>query len=376
MAAADAQFMASDRLQRLLALLECDPGNANLRLDAAETAYQAGDLTRAQQLLEGLDDTSSASAAAANLAGKVALRAGDGRAAAAAFERVEGGDPQDGAVRANLAWAKAMDGRYEEADRLLDDRSLAAAPLALRLKIEVLHHLGRLDDALALGAACEESEDRALHAALAIVALDAEQRERARTHALRAGDAPGALVTLGLLALEEHDEVTAARALEQALERQPDNARALLGLGVLSLNGGNPTRAASAFEQAAQTFSTHVGSWVAAGWAQVVAGEHGKARANFEAAVAANPKFSEGHGGLAVLDFIAGNVEQATEQTKIALRLDSNSFGGRLAQILQLERKGQTSRAEQLREAALATALDRSGLTLAEAVATMARRRH
>jgi tetratricopeptide (TPR) repeat protein len=94
-----------------------------------------------------------------------------------------------GELRLNLAWALAMSDRFDEANMLLDDATLAASPRGPALKVHMLHHLGDLDEALRAGQelAALYPENQALMGALATLAMDAEATDLARAYAERAG---------------------------------------------------------------------------------------------------------------------------------------------------------------------------------------------
>jgi Flp pilus assembly protein TadD len=122
-------------------------------------------------------------------------------------------------------------------------------------------------------------------------------------------------------------------------------------------------------------YGEHLGSWIAAGWAYFTIGDLSRARQRFETALAIDGEFAEAQGALAVLDILAGRLDEARRGTRTALRLDRNGFAGRLARSLLLEAGGDTEAAERLRNTALNTRVGPSGQTIAQMIAALAARR-
>ena len=128
-------------------------------------------------------------------------------------------------------------------------------------------------------------------------------------------------------------------------------------------------------ERGAEAFGDHLGSWIAAGWAYYIAGDLARSRACFERALAVDSNFSEAHGGLAVLDLVAGDEAGARRQADVALRLDRASLGGVLARTLLMERDGDAAGAAKARERAMRAPIGAGGTTLADAIGRFATRR-
>jgi len=256
---------------------------------------------------------------------------------------------------------------------LLDDAAVAISPRAPSFKIQMLHHLGRLEDALAEGEALikQYPQNSALAGALASVAMDAENLSMAMHYAVQAGDQHDGLSALGLLKLND-DQVDASLALfGRALEAYPDDTRAQLGAGLAMLAKNDAKQAQVYIDKAAEGFGRHLGSWVAAGWAYFIGGDYVTSRARFEHAREIDDNFAEVHGGLAVLDIVEGQIESAKTRTEIALRLDRNCLSAALAKSLILASQGDLKTAERIRTLALNAPIDSSGRTIAQALAKM-----
>jgi tetratricopeptide (TPR) repeat protein len=361
----------SARLDRLLDFLEDDPDNLTLLTDAAAVAFEerqldvAGDLIRRHAAVEPLDP------AMRNLAGLIALADGHFDDAARGFAELREDGFDEPGLRFNNAWALAMLDRHAEAAGLLDDAAVDASARGPTLKVQTLHHMGDLEGALSAGQALAERypHDQALMGALATLAMDADHADLARVYAGQATGSPQGLAALGMFALEDQENTNAIGLFEKALAIDPRSPRALIGKGLALISANDPAAGARALDEGAAIFRTHLGSWIAAGWAHFMAGDLAKARESFGRALAIDPNFSESHGGLAVLDFMAGEFESAARQSEVALRLDRHSLGGALARVLLLESQGNPDAAARIRDTVLSAPIGPGGKTLIQALA-------
>jgi len=362
-----------NRLARLLTFLAHDPDNKHLLLDATEAALGVHALEKAQALLGRLNATDAAEDRAANLAGLLALRQGRSADAVSLFSQLLEQSGEAG-TRLNLAWAYLLGRDFSSVLVTLDDEALASHPTAQLLRVQALHHLGHLQDALELGDKLAKAHigDSALFGALANVALDADDPERGRAYAMLATDQPDGMAALGMLALGDGDAEAARILFEKALAAQPGHARATIGRGLLLLRS-DATEAAAELERGAELFGSHLGSWIAAGWARFIASDTAGARCNFERARTLDDTFSEVHGGLAVVAILENDLDSAREQMRIALRLDGQSLGGRLAQMMLLEQAGKPDAAAAILRKALKAPLGPNGQTLQQALAGFTR---
>jgi tetratricopeptide (TPR) repeat protein len=359
----------------LLGFLGHDPDNLRLIGDAAEAALGERQLDLALQLLDRHAALSALPPSLMNLKGLVALEEGRIADAAEIFELLLADHASDGALRLNLAWCRAMQNDWARVSELLDGDAASTTAQAARLKIQALHHLGRLGEALNLGEQLHHrfAEQTDLTGLLAAVAVDAEQLTVAEQYALQAGDQSDALAALGMVCLDAGGVDRSLPYFERALALSPSDGRALLGKGLALLSKGDAAAGCGLIDRAAEQFATHLGTWVAAGWAHLVRGDLVTSRARFEKALAIDDTFAEIHGGLAVLDVMEGQLESAQRRTEVALRLDRNCFSAALAKTLLLMARGKERSAERVRNLALSTPIGTSGRTLAQAMARLAK---
>lgn len=360
-------------LARLLGFLEGDPENLNLLADAAGAALDEGHPTQTERLLDRYAAIAPLPPALSNLRGVAALANRQFDAARAIFESLLDAAPHDAGLRFNLAWCRAMGHDDRGAVALLDEATIAAVPRGAALKVQMLHQLGPLEDALACGMGLAElyPDDQDLMGALAVVAIDAEEIDLARGYAERAGASHEGLSTLGMLALNADDVDGSLALFDQALEAYGDSGRALLGRGLALLMKGEPAAAAQCLDRSGEIFGAHVGTWVAAGWAHFTVGDYAAARADFERALALDDTFGETQGALAVVDLVENKLASAKRRTTVALRLDPTCLSGALARSLLLAGDGQAEKAQAIRHAALNAPIGANGRTIAQTMVAL-----
>jgi tetratricopeptide (TPR) repeat protein len=362
---------AAATLERLQGYLELDPGNAGLLTRTAEAALAAREFGTARALLTRARALAGDTPELRNLSGRIDLGSGDLTSAAQTFAGLidEGWDAP--AVRFNLAWTCALQGDFQSADDVLDERSAAASDTAAALKVGALHHLGRLAEAMQVGARLGEAGRTGdeLKGAMAAVALDLGDLETAKLLAGPRNRSQAGLTVQGSLELAEHRAAAALERFDAALALNPDGGRAELGRGLALAALGETAPAADAVERAAARLEGHVGSWVAAGWLRYAVGDLPAARAAFERALALDDSFAESQGALAVVELAEGRVEEARRRAQLAQRLDRRSLGAALAASFLRAHDGDAAGAERIRNLALETPVGAKGETLAQALA-------
>ncbi len=363
---------ASDRLSRLSGFLEQDPENPTLLADTVQAALDANALSLADTLVSRLRLIRPDAFDGKYLAAVAAMRRNDFSSAAAILRPLveTDGNPN---VRFNLAWCEAMLGNKPVARELLNESTINAIAAAAMLKTQILHEAGDFAAALDAGKAALEifPDDSGLLAAVATLALDAEDPVLARACAMRAGDHPEALAAAGVLDLQDGHPDIARVLFDRSLSIRTHNPRAWIGRGLTALLAQDVPDAARDIDRGAQQFGDHIGSWIAAGWAHYLAGDIGGARQRFERALAIDPNFAEAQGSLAVVALAEGNKETARRAMVIALRLDRDCFSAALAGILMTS--DDPAKSQEIVARAMATPLNGNGLTIANYMSGLSR---
>lgn len=365
---------ADVKLERLLGYLEHDRDNPMLAADCAEAALGAGRPDLALDVLAPFEAAAALDERARNLIGIAAMRAGELGKAEAQFASLLAGAPDDAGLRFNLAWTLALAKRHGDAREILGDVGDTDLPQAAMLDLQLHHHLAELDEA-------EAKLDRylarfpdypPLQAAAALLAMDLERPDLARTCALKAGEHPDALATLGALELGEHRPGDARDLFTRALAAREANPRAHIGLGLVALAERDPRTALPALDRGAAQFGSHLGSWIAAGWAHFLAGDPATARTRFETALGIDANFGEAQGSLAAMHAFAGEFDEARRRLELAQRLDRHSFSAALTAAVVAAADGDRERAGRIMAIALRQPLGEGSGTLADALTRLA----
>lgn len=300
------------RLRTLLSYHAADPGNAQLALDIADQALAVGEPAIVTSLfhgsLDGLGD------AQLDRLGHAHLELEQAEDATRAFETLMARGVDHPTVIANLAFAHLQMGATAEALSLLSDDVVSSDARAARIKVAALHDSGQLDEARAIaGQAMEDHPgDVPLHAAIAVLAVDLDDRALALRAAQQAGDHPDAITTLRTLALEKQDFAEATALFDRVLAQHDEAPRALLGRGLARMLAQDARGAAADLDHAARLFDDHSGSWTGAGWAHLMAGDLEAARQRFERALAsALGDEPDAAAALSVVDALEGRVSEA-----------------------------------------------------------------
>ncbi|VWD13191.1 Beta-barrel assembly-enhancing protease [Burkholderia lata] len=355
-------------LDRLLGFLDEDSGNLNLLADTAIAAFDAHLFQLCNELLARHEAIQPLTPSLVNVRGLSAMSEGRFEAALADFRALAEHDANP-VLAYNLAYASAMCGSFEPAADM-KPACLDEVPGAALLKLRALHHLGRFDEAVRMGAALADqvAPPPGFAGAYASLLFDLGDLANARRQAERAPDSADGLVIIGLTELEAGNLDRATELLERATDRNPLEARATLGRGLCLLAQERYQDAASTLDQAAERLDRHAGSWLAAGWAWFFGGHPDVASERFQHAAALDRGFAEAHGSLAVALHVQGRRDDARHHAEIALRLDPVSLSGTLARTLELEAANNIESANALKDAVLNRPLGTTGRTLAQSL--------
>ncbi|SFV16624.1 tetratricopeptide repeat protein [Pseudoduganella namucuonensis] len=333
------QAALAQQLERNEGYLAVDPGNRPLLATVLDLCLAAGQHERAEaHARKALEATPEDPYLRARL-GNILLADRQWEAAAALFEGLLA-QYADAGLAYNLAYACLWLGRHEQGWTALAPHvaDAGAGAEAVTLALRLLHHLGELDQAVALAAThlehCREAP--AFLGAASAVHLDAGdigQADQLSAAALARGRTMEALVVGGSVALARTDSAAAAALLREALERNPEEGRAWSGLGLASLLQQDLSAALPQLEKAVRYLPGHIGTWHVLGWARIFSGDPAGAEAAFRTALDLDRNFGESHGGMAVVQALAGRREEAQASIDRALGLDKQSLSARYAQM-------------------------------------------
>ncbi len=333
------EAVSDQRLQRLGSFLRMDPDNATLLRDYAGEAFRAKEFIACALAIEQLTKLGVASLPDHLLRARALRFEGQTDQALSSLRQAQAEHPDDPAIALERASIHLADHAYEAALEALPTPSLpetlsaelAAEVCAMRLRL--LHHLGRIDEANALGeAAClgQARPPEAVVKAWLPVLIDAFRLEDAQrlAQALISQATDPATVPyeacepLAAAALQAGDLPAAHRWTRQALTMRQDDGRIWLLQGLSELQMNAPAEAIASLQQAARRMSGHPGTQVALGWAHLLQQDLDAAQSAFEAAAELSPSFSEVHGSLAAVAAMRGQQDLAVHLLRKARRLD------------------------------------------------------
>jgi tetratricopeptide (TPR) repeat protein len=337
----------ASRLVRLLGLLEFDPGNLLLRLDAIREAFSNSAWDAARRLLDAGLEAHRGDVRLHELSGFLFLQAQRYSDAEEALRRALAVGLRSPHLIYYLAMALLMQGRYHDALSQVSALSATGYELpGLVLRARCLYHLRRAAEAIAalqthLHVMPDDAEANGL---LALLLYEQGHVDEARAHlnaALeRQPQQVEALLALACLR-SDANEVDAARASFEAIVGVESRCgRAWLGLALLNLREARIEQARRHAQEAAMHLPEHVGTWHVLAWTNIMLGDVDGARAAFEKALTIDRNFAETHGGLAVIAALQDRRPDAELGARRALRLNPESLAAKLAEILLLRSAG------------------------------------
>jgi tetratricopeptide (TPR) repeat protein len=343
----------ASRLSRLINYLATDPSNIRLRRDVLREACRlnAWDVLR-RVVDEGLAGTpSEASLLAWQGFSNLQLKQYGQAETALTQALAQGLEPAE--IRYNLALAQFLQKNYVAALSHLSAPLLPfELPSALLLRARCQHALANPKEAIDSIQAYlkSEPEDAEANGLLALLLYESNLHHQAtiKMHiALKADPTQReALVMQATMQLDAQDFETAKKTFAEVVRLHPDCGRGWLGLALVDMVNMDLPAAASHVQMASRHMPEHIGTWHVRAWIHLLLGDVDTAERAFHAALAIDRTFAESHGGVAVIEAIRGQADQARMSIKRALRLDPHCLAARYAEHLLLKRDGRDQDAD------------------------------
>ncbi len=346
-------FPSPDRLNRLMSFLRLDENNLELLKETIHEAFACGQWEYARELIESGLKRAPADAGLLGVVGILSLRDlryGDAIDALLAA-RTQGLDSPS--LRYDIAYAHFMLRQHRQTLEALDFPAMArTVPASLVLRARCLHHLGRIDEAIA---SCKEQ--LMLHPqgaeTLGLLALLLQERGRAGEARMLAEAALEmdslqleAQLALASIQADAHQHEAAQASFRALVQSHPTCGRGWLGLALADMMQMQYDAARVSIELAACHIPEHIGTWHVLAWLHILGGDAAAAKAAFEHALTLDRNFAETHGGLAVVAALQGREIEAQQIVRRALGLDPQSLAVQYARLLLLQALGQHDKAQ------------------------------
>jgi Flp pilus assembly protein TadD len=334
------------RLARLGRFLAVDPANAALLRDYAGQAWLAREYEACTVASEKLVSLNQASAADHLLLAQALRQQRRTQPAIQALQAAIARWPQEEPLRIELARVQFAAGDLDAALEALPAVSADAAwaGAACSLRVRLLHHLGRLDEAAEIAQQFEAQHGPRAEVQASMLGVLVDQSrlpqavQAAQALLPASGDVAAAPYEVAEpLAMQALDESSSERALhwaEWALARRADDGRIWLLKGLAHLQANQRDVAIQSLERAADLMPAHAGSHLGLGWACLLHGDRARARQAFEAGAQASPAFAEAYGSLAVVEAAEGHAQAARAQARKAQLLDRHCASAMFALAL------------------------------------------
>ncbi len=371
---------AAPDLARIEGYLATDPSNPHLLTTAIDLCLSLGKLDRAREHADAAIRALPNDPFMAARRGNVLIAQGRLDEAALVFTQLLAQKP-DVNIAYNLALVRFRQGNYLQARVVFEPfASTDDVPaLAATLFVRTLHHLGEIEQAIAVVERhrARLGKDAEFLGAASLVYLDDDQLDKAQqlsAAALSCGARPplDALVAGGSAALARDDVDSAKQMFQHALKISPTDGRSWSGLGMASLLNGELDEARDQLLRATANMPSNIDTWHALAWCHVVRDEMGDAERSFGEALARDADSAESHSGLALVQALQGKKQEARAGIERAKRMDPE---GLTAGYVEMILSGAAADPAQFQQMALAALTGRPGRAGAKLAAAMAKRR-
>lgn len=336
------------RQERLEGFLKHDQSNYQLAMDCYEIAFQLGDFTHAQSLLDSISESHPEEPRILFNQAQVALAIGDYQVAFNYLTAIKNQGLDSTALRYNLALTLLNLDKINDAEQTLltADGIFEDYPPSQLLLARIFHAKQHVEQAFSqvenfLSIDANSSDGNGL---AAILCLDLGRNEDAQQYAntsLSIDDSNHeSLIVLSGLALQQQNSESALKYLSKNPHLTQKSGRLILNLGQAQMLEQKYELAEKSLSQAVNLMEQHIGSWHALAWCKLILNKVKEAKSCFEKALLLERNFAETHGGLSFVAILENDYELADTLCEKALRLDPMSFSGIFTKSILLEHHG------------------------------------
>ncbi|MCV2885328.1 tetratricopeptide repeat protein [Aestuariibacter sp. AA17] len=364
-----------ERISRLEHFLEVDKDNPNILGDLAQLYIESGDVDKARQYcIQGLslDESNQKLLFASAL---VDYRLEDFVTAVTKMETLSDSLLHTPHVAYPYAYSLLKLHRSEDALRILkhayqiDEHEDIAFLLA-----RTFYQVNAYDEAILI---LEKLHAQQILLApvsglLSQIYSDMEEWDKAAYFATTALDLDkhnvAANLTQGYVLLKANRYSDASEYFNSAVMQQAESGRGHLGLAITFLFQKDFTLAEQHLHKTLQIQPDLLPAINLLGWLYILQDKFFDARKIFQKGIEIDRNFGEMYGGLAVIEAIQGNEEEARHQVRRSLRLNGTSYSGSFAKIMLLDKRGDKNQAKMVWENLMASKIDESGKTMEDAI--------
>ena len=375
---------ASERLKRLLGYLHQDPDNSALMFDTIDQCIQENQIGTARTLVEQARAAGMPAAGVQHREALIAMLAGAYVDAIPILDALLTQNPEDAALRYNLAYASYQAGRYQRARELLETIAgqFTTNPSIATLYTLSLYQLGDVEPATAYAESvlAAQPQHPDLPGILTLLYFDTNRLAQCRQYVdivlAQTPDHPMAQIAASGLAVLDAQLDRAEKFARQVIECNEHDGRAWSALGIALLAKHDISGAGRALQQAVKFMPSHVGTWHLLAWTQVFQHNARAAEISFKRALELDRTFGESHGGLAIVAQMRGEGARSKELIEKARRLSPGSLSMQYAKMLQIEQHEGKQAAQLFLRDVLSQAPSAEGATLLAMVQRQLLRNH
>lgn len=344
------------RLTRILGFLAQDPANRLLLHEALELTFASGSLPHASTLVAHIEKYLIEEAETWPHLAHLQLLVRNFPAASHYGDKAIQAGMAHPAVLLNTAYGHFYRGNPMRSAAILDTLTASDdAPIeTLILHARARHHLAIPDQAEALVMRGLQHEPEHLEAKglLALLLHERDENDRALqlAHEVLAHDPRqlDALIACGSVHVDTGNMERARKTWEHAVACHPTCGRAWSGLAQTEFHALEFAAAEAHLRQAVSLMPDHIGTWHLLAWLFILQDNSRQARWALEQSLMLDRNFGETHGGLAVVDVLDGQLEDARRGIRRALKLNQAGMSARYAEMLLLQQAGKQEEASRL----------------------------
>ena len=352
-----------EKIQRFEGFLQQDPNNGHLLSDVFKLYLEAGLKDKAYALFQKHRDVFLQDDSLSFQGASLHMAHGDFTTAANILENLSEKHPQEFGITYNLAYSlfyiREFSRSLQALTPVLSNDQSTHQPIpseAYKLAARNSHFLNDypsatryLDECLTI-----QPNDAEALGMQSLVMLDGaddlpEKIEQLANQALSVDpNQHEALLALSQYYIGHKNIDKIIATTQQAVTAHPKSGRAWSYKGQSDMLKLDLAEAETSLDKATTYMPDHIGTWHALGWTCLLNDNVEKAKKAFQAALDLDRNFGESHGGMAIIQIVESQFDDAEKSIRRGIGLDPKCYSARYAKALLLEKSGKTQEAEQL----------------------------